>query len=271
MPINRRDFIKLSGVGLLGGLPIHSLKDSKVSSLNLTAREFHGADLSGWKKVLGDGIYAEPGEPAVNNTDIDTLHYGSYSELQANVHARRIMAHNITYQRIQDAFGLRYNYSAGFSFRLPYLPVKGKLDLNAQTLEGGIFVWDGANTRLDYGLGFQWMLNPGGSRDAKFGTMRCWTDTNGGSWENIGYSEPDTVWHELGLCFDMQKQTTAFTIDGIRYPACFTSTPKPANWGRGVLAGIQVEIISIYPGTIPGAEHKAEFKDWHWNWEPFGA
>jgi len=270
MRISRKDFFKLSGIGLLGGIKPDLHPETKDTGPAGIARELHGTDLSGWKQVLGDGIYAGPGEPAVCEADIETVHFGSYSELRANVHSRRIMAHNITYQRITDHLALQYAYSAGFQFRLPYLPEKGNHELNAQTIEGGIFAWDGADTRRDYGLGFQWILNPKGSPEAKFGTVRCWTDPGGGRWENVGYLQPDTDWHAVRLHFDIRNQTTAFTINGNTYPACFTSSPKPASWGRELAAGIQVEIISIFPGKRgSGALHKAEFKDWSWTWEPF--
>jgi hypothetical protein len=255
---------------LLGELASRSATASAQS--DAPGREFHGSDLSGWKRCLGDGVYTAPGEAPVNAGDIDTLNLGSYSELQANIHAQRIMAHNITTRRIKDRLGLSYRFNGSFQFRLPYLPEKGDYDLNAQTLEGGMFVWDGAVTRLDYGLGFQWMLNPGGAIDADFGTMRCWTSTGGGRWENVGYLEPDTSWHTAGLLFDLQQQTTSFTIDDQHYPTCFTATPKPASWGREIAPGLQMEIISLFPGERGrGALHKAEFKDWIWTWEPNSA
>jgi hypothetical protein len=179
------------------------------------------------------------------------------------------MAHNVTYLRIPDVLGLSYIYTGGFQFRLPFIPEMGNFELNAQSLEGGMFVWDGAATRLDYGLAFQWILNPWDTEDAKFGTMRCWTDTGDGQWDNVGYLEPDTAWHEVKLVLDIQRQTTAFLIDGSHFPTCFTSTPKPADWGAEIAPGLQVEIVSLYPGEVNGALHKAEFRDWYWNWESY--
>jgi len=264
--------MKLTGAGLLGGLAPRSIATSTQLSTTTPGREFHGSDLSGWKRCLGDGIFTASGEVPVNAGDIDTLNFGSYSELQANIHTRRIMAHNITTRRIRDRQGLNYRFRSSFQFSLPYLPEKGNYDLNAQTLEGGMFVWDGAVTRLDYGLAFQWMLNPGGTVDAEFGTMRCWTSSGAGRWENVGYLEPDTAWHTVRLFFDIREQTTYFTIDDQHYPTCFTAIPKPASWGREIAPGLQMEIISLFPGERGrGALHKAEFKDWIWTWEPYGA
>jgi hypothetical protein len=31
---------------------------------------------------------------------------------------------------------------------------------SAQTVDIGLFVWEGATTQLDYGTAFQWVLNP---------------------------------------------------------------------------------------------------------------
>jgi hypothetical protein len=183
------------------------------------------------------------------------------------------MAHNITFSRVMDDAAFEYIHTAGYEFRLPYLPDTGNTDLNGQTLEGGLFIWDGAATRLDYGLAFQWILNPWGTGVAEFGTIRCWTDItddDGDRWQNVGYLEPDTSWHELRLVFDCRRQTTALTIDGNHYPCCHTATPKPAEWGTEIAARLQAEIVSLYVCEQgDGLLHKAEFRNWFWLWESY--
>lgn len=257
--ITRRDFLKAcSAAGLSLAVP--------GLSNHLSTRVYQGTNFVGWEIVVGDGIYAAPGELPVNLNDIQTIHYSTHSELRANIQRRRIMAHNITFKRITDDLALQYVHICRFKFRLPYVPSTDNFDLNAQTLEGGLFVWDGRGTRLDYGLGFQWLLNPWMSN---FGEVRSWRDTNGGEWESVGHLQPNTEWHELGIAVDFHRETTLLKIDGIRYPSCFTATSRPEGWGTEIAARFQAEIISVYPEPSGiRAIHKAEFRDWSWTWEP---
>lgn len=263
--LTRRDFIKLAGAGVLSGTAnrksIQRLNDAGGTG----AKQYTGSDLSGWKVVVGDGLYTAPGESAVNFNDIETLHHGSYSELRANIQKRRIMAHNITYQRVLDSNAFDFIHTFEFLFQLPYIPTTNNTDLNAQTIEGGLFIWDGSRSRSDYGVGFQWYLNPWDG----LGELRCWSDVGGVHWQPVGRIEPDTAWRKLRMTVDYKRQTTALVIDDKHYPCCFTGTPKSADWGNGTEAGVQIEIISLWPGEQgPGTLHKAYFKDWTWQWEP---
>lgn len=268
---SRRNFMKLAGASVLGTV-IHASQtraDVTPAVTSPNTRTYQGADFSGWDVVVGDGVYAAPGEPPVSGDDIETVHHGNYSELRANIQQRRVMAHNITFKRMVEEDALNFIYYGGYKFRLPYLPATTNTDMNAQTLEGGMFIWDGGDTRLDYGLAFQWMLNPWGGSDFAFGDVRCWTDLNGGSWQKVGSLPPDTAWHELQMVFDFGRKTTALAIDGTYFPSRFTATQKSDEWGTETAPGIQAEILSIYPGEAgSGALHKAEFKDWYWIWEP---
>ncbi len=252
----RRDFLKGCSVASLGFI--------MPRSYGLSTRLYQGINFVDWEIVVGDGIYAAPGEMPVNPNDIQTVHYPTYSELRANVQRRRIMAHNITFKRIIDDLALHYVHACGFKFRLPYVPSTDNLEFNAQTLEGGLFVWDGRGARLDFGLGFQWLLNPWMSN---FGEVRAWRDTNGGQWESVGYLKPDTLWHEIRFTIDFRKETTLVKIDDVRYPSCFTAISRPDHWGPEIAARLQAEIVSVYPEPSGiRAIHKAEFKDWTWAW-----
>jgi len=98
--VTRRDFLKAcSAIGLSFTAP--------GLSNRLSTREYQGTNFTGWDIVVGDGIYAAPGEPPVSLNDIQTIHYSTYSELRANVQRRRIMAHNITFKRIIDEFAFQ--------------------------------------------------------------------------------------------------------------------------------------------------------------------
>jgi hypothetical protein len=255
--LSRREFLKIGGGSSLA--PLLALPIGAPLS-----RVYQGTDLAGWDVAVGDGLYTPPGEPPVTLEDIETKHYGTHSELRANIQKRRIVAHNITFKRVINQTAFEYVHICGFKFRVPDLPSPERFD--AQTLEGGIFIWDGSGTRLDYGLAFQWILNP---RMDSFGEMRAWTDTNDGQWERIGHLVPDTNWHDIRIVVDFQRETTAMKIDERRYPSCFAAITKPETWGPETAARVQVEIINAYaePPNIP-VTHRAEFKDWSWVWEP---
>lgn len=261
--IKRRSFIGTTTVAATSA--VIALATSKSET---KAQEFHsyqGKNLAGWDVVVGDGIYAAPGEEPVSQADIETIHTDNASELRANIRKRSIMAHNITVKTINSNDAFQYTHTCRYTFRLPYLPVKDNTELNAQTIEGGIFIWDGSGSRIDYGLGFHWILNPWLNN---FGEIGSWSDINGGQWVGVGNITPDTNWHELEIVVDFQKQTTSLKIDNKTYPSCFTGTQKPETWGRETSARIQVEIISLYPGNSGiRALHKAEVKDWFWIWE----
>ena len=259
----RREFLKLAGAGAVSGLLDPSSQARPGRRTAAAPRDESGADLSGWTVVLGDGVYAAPGEAPVTIDDIETAHDGTLSELRANILRRRIMAHNITYRRIRDSSAFDFTHLFECAFRLPYLPAIGNNDENAQTFEGGLFIWDGVTTRLDYGLAFQWGLNPW----ERFGEMRCWTDGSDEHWQPVGHLTPDMAWHHLQLILDFRRQATGFAIDGRRFPSQFVAIPKSDTWGAAISAGVQMEVISIYPGeTGAGARHRAQVKDWRWQW-----
>jgi len=268
LSINRRDLLKLISAVIAGSF-IGERKPTDAQAAPTTAplstREYQGPDLSGWEIALGDALYARDGEPPVTLDDIETVHESGYSELRANIQRRIIMAHNITFKRFVDDEAFQFIHTCTYKFRLPYLPLPDiSADLNAQTLEGGIFVWDGSETRLDYGIAFQWGLNPW----SEFGDMKTWTDTNGGEWVAVGHLTPDTEWHEVRMVVDFRREATALLIDGEHYLTHFTRTPKPETWGTETAARLQAEIVSIYPEPSGiRAMHKAEFKDWTWAWE----
>jgi hypothetical protein len=262
--ISRRDFLKLGSVLIAGGvfkdLPTYSNRPVPP----VTTR-YQGADFTGWEVALGDAIYARAGEDPVSILDIETANEGAYSELRANIQGRIIMAHNITFKRVIAPQALSFIHTCSYSFRIPYLPIQDiNANLNAQTLEGGVFVWDGKNTRLDHGMAFQWSLNPWN----EFGNIRVWTDTNGGEWVNVGELIPDIEWHHVKMVVDFRRETSALLIDNKHYLTTFTKLPKPADWDTEVAARFQAEIVSIDPEPSGmTAMHKAEFKNWKWTWE----
>ena len=136
------------------------------------------------------------------------------------------------------------------------------LDFNGQTVEGGLFVWDGFATQLDYGLAFQWVINP---FDVDYKKIRYW---DGSNWQSLGVNlDPDNKYHTIEFHLDISNYEAYLTIDNITYPQnVFSETPK-IGFGATVDARFQAETISIFPpelGTIPS--QKVNFKDWSWKW-----
>ena len=227
---------------------------------------YGGTNLDGWKTGVGDGLYVAPGESPVALTDLASDHYEEYTELSANITQRRIEAHNITGQGIVDTAAMEYIHRFEYEFRVPYIPTQAyEGGLNAQTIEGGLGLWDGQKTRQKYGIGFQWGLNPWSG----FGDLRIWTGLLRRGWVKVDQIEPDTAWHSLRIIANYRDLIASLTIDGKAMPACISICPAPEGWGNEVSIGPSAEIISIYPGpTGRGGKHLGQFRNWVWVWEP---
>ena len=239
------------------------------ASISLSPKEFSDFSLNCWEIALGDACSAGPGEPPVSLADIETVHHlsspeRSYSELFANVDRRRIVAHNITFYRVICDAAFQYIHTCGYKFRLPYTPeADANAEFNGQTIEGGIFVWDGGNTRLDYGMAFQWIVNPWLTTA---GDLNVWT---GSGWQKVDEVLPlDQEWHEVNMTVDYPNHAVTLLVDNNKCESLFTATTK-SGWGPETAARLQVEAISKYPEPEGiNAIHKVEVKDWHWTWEP---
>ncbi|MCA9926973.1 MAG: twin-arginine translocation signal domain-containing protein [Anaerolineales bacterium] len=260
MSIERRTLLKLLTAGAAGGV-IGSLKaavpDVATTSSD-TTRQYEGANLSGWEVTLGDSLYNCSGALAVTLADIETVHQNTYSELKANIAPRKIRAHNITFKRFVDDTALNFVHIGGYKFRLPYLPQPDiGTELNGQTIEGGLFVWDGVMEVLDKGIAFQWVVNPWNP-----GSINTWDGTG---WVEVGTLALDTAWHEVMLVVDYQHELTALKLDGTPIPTLFSRTAK-GGWDSNIAARLQAEIISvdIEDACNMQAMHQAEFKDWYW-------
>ncbi|MEM6829009.1 MAG: hypothetical protein AAF551_00745 [Bacteroidota bacterium] len=226
-------------------------------------RSESGVNLSTWEVVVGDGLYHASGEAPVNDGDIKTVHRTRKSVLKANILNRRIMAHNITFRRIFDAVAMTDRHVAKYRFKIPYIISTANIDRNGQTVEGGLFVWDGPATRLDYGLAFQWVTNPW---DPAYKQLSYW---DGNGWSDLGVSlEPDTRYHDVTYELDIPNAEAFLTIDGIRFNQnIFSQTPKAPDWGTDVEARFQAETISLFPAeTGPVPLQRINFKNWSWEW-----
>ena len=264
--MNRRTFLQMLSTSTVSGVALHQWAETRAAVPSSGQQIYQAQDLNGWEVALGDGLYTAPNQPPVAPSDIETIHLGTQSELRANTTMRGVMAHNITFKRIIDENALSYIHLSEYEFRLPFIPSTVSWPSNAQTLEASFFVWDGIQTRLDYGMAFQWILNPWLS---SFGTIRVWTDLNGGEWHDAGYLAPDMGWHRMQMVVDYQQQSTALLIDGFPFLSAFAVIPKPATWDHHVAARLAAEIISLYPGNSGAAPmHVAEFRHWRWRWLP---
>jgi len=269
MSISRRSILRIVPIAaagfMTGRMPINNIR----ASTSLSSKEYSGSSLNGWEIALGDALYARSGESPVALDDIETVHHltspeRSYTELFANVNRRVIMAHNITFYRIIDNAAFQYIHTCGYRFRLPYSSQADvDAEINGQTIEGGIFVWDGSRSQLDYGMAFQWIVNPWMA-----GELNIWT---GSEWQHVGnldLADDAQQWHEVEMIVDYPRQATTLLIDKTQYQSLFTATSK-SGWGIETAARLQAEVISIYPEPAGiKAVHKAQFKDWYWSWEP---
>jgi hypothetical protein len=254
-----------SGAAVASTIILPAVASAGASAAGPAESTIGGTDLTGWESVLGDGLYTAPGLAPVSSADIAIRHSGASSTLRANTAQRGVMAHNIAFRRSIDASLFEFRHACSFSFRLPYLPTTGAWPDNAQTLEGGFFIWDGGATRLDYGLAFQWVLNPW---MPTFGAIRCWSGTQ---WLSLGYLTPDTNWHTAQLSFDRRAMQAGLLLDGSPVPIALTSTVKD-GWGTETAARLQAEVISLWPGSSTVApSHRAEFRDWSWTRSPYTA
>lgn len=261
--MNRRRFLELTGVAAAAGVGVTVLGGSPAGAETVTTMT--GSDLTGWEVALGDGLWAAAGQTPPNVGDITTDHHSTYSELRANISQRGVMAHNITFRRDINPAHLSTVHAVSFDFSMPYVPSPSAWPDNAQTVEGGFFVWDGPASRLDYGLAFQWVLNPWMS---SFGDIRTWSNIDGGRWVTSGHLNPDTEWHRSEFILDSAAGTCALLIDGAQIPAAFTANPK-SGWGTEVAARLQTEVISLWPGDNPNPpSHRARFRNWSWSCIP---
>jgi len=224
---------------------------------------YSGLSFSGWDVVVGDANYVVSGEYPITINDIGTLNTDSMSVLSANLEGRKIMTHNITYKKIvgNDLFQMRHK--AAYEFKIPYDVSTQNIVNNGQTVEGGLFIWDGENTELDYGLAFQWVTNPW---DPEFGNIRYW---DGDSWKYLTYLEVDTIYHKVLFDLDFSTNEAYLTIDGVQYSQnIFSSTPK-IGWGTTIDARFQAEVISIFPSStsLTTAVQEIYFKNWRWEGE----
>jgi len=221
-----------------------------------------GVNLDNWTVSLGDGNYAAPGESPVSLTDIKTVDGTKKSTLKANILNRRIMVHNITYHKIVEPTAMTDTHVAIYKLKIPYVISTSNIDFNGQTVEGGLFVWDGSDTQLDYGLAFQWVINP---FDVDYKKIRYW---DGSSWQSLGVSlEPDNKYHTIEFQLDIPNSEAYLKIDSIAYAQNVFSQTTKIGFGTTVDARFQAETISIYPpvtGTIPS--QKVNFKNWSWEW-----
>lgn len=222
-----------------------------------------GTDLAGWTTVVGDGVWAGPGQAPVTTSDLGVAHLGGHSLLEANVNSRGVMAHNITFDRVTDPTGMAKLNSVEAEFRIPFVPQQGGAPYCAQTFEVGQFVWDGAATRRDYGWALQWVLNPW---LPDFGVVRAWSMTSAGvDWVPVGYLEPDINWHSL-RCTYRPFGVVDVLLDGVDLGVTESVTEKDPTWGSTVDSRLQFEIISLWPGSNPSAPpHRAEVRNWQWH------
>jgi hypothetical protein len=236
------------------------------------SRSYTGSDLLGWTTVVGDGVYAAPGEAGVSTDDIAVTNSGGFATLSANTRRRVVMAHTLAFTRVTDLAATSARHEVGFLFRMPYVPEVAAPDPVGQTVEGGFFVWDGAGSRLDQGAAFQWRVNPWAP---DFGQVFAWSaDADSGTWVPIGTLAVDTTWHEMRIDLDLRpdRQRCRLDIDGVVGSDLLARETKP-DFLDDVSARLQVEIISVdpQPSNQIRSIHVGQFANWSWRWTAAGS
>lgn len=231
------------------------------------ARTMSGANLEGWRTVLGDSRHTAAGLATVNSDDIVTTHSAGYSELVANRHGRGVMAHNTTYNRLVDDNALDMIHEASAYVRTPVTPQQVSGMPNGQTVEMALFVWDGKNSRRDIGLALQWVINPWSKN---FGALRTWTssgDTSRWSPDPVAWLDPNDEWQFVEMRLHPSQRDASLAINGLEIPAQCTETTKPDNWAWATAAAVSVELISIWPDDrVTAPTTRLECRDWTWDW-----
>lgn len=272
--MNRRKFLQLTTAGAAAGavgLGLPTMASAQTGAPATPAgttgapiRSYSGTDLDNWEMAVGDGTWAATGQAPVAMSDLAANHVGTHSTLSANVWQRGVMAHNISFRRIIDTEALNNVHAASYEFRLPFMPEIGAWPHNAQTIEGGFFVWDGGGSRKDIGVGFQWLLNPWMSDQ---GDVRYWHRGQGGRWKPGGFLTPDTEWHRIEFVVDPTRNEGIVTLDGVEMANHWVAEDKEESWGTETAARLQAELISIWPGDNAVApSHQAEYRNWYWDW-----
>lgn len=265
--MQRREFLKKSaavaGLAAAGGLALPATASAAQDAPRFVMRE--GSDLAGWNTVLGDGVGSPREGHRARRSDVDRIDHGTHSELVGNANRRPVMAHAIAFTRLWNMPSFANKHHGTAHFRIPVVPTMQNWDRFAiQTVEVGVFVWDGPSTRLDYGVAMQWVLNPW---IPEFGDLRAWTQNeNGPEWVTVGHLEPDTEWHEVDMSYRPDGHGTELRVDGTDYEVEETFTVKHDHWGRTIDGRFQLEVVSCWPGEHDEiAPARAEFRDWSWS------
>mgnify|MGYP007070989602 CR=1 FL=1 len=183
--ITRRVFFQ-NATSLLASTAIAGTWAQRVASAQSTAqplasdagswggtRMMAGKNLLNWHCQLGDASSDVRSGQAPNVGDITIVDATENSSIYANIARRDIVAHNISCLRIREVTAFDYLHHCQYKFRIPYQIRKPaspsenpQITDFAETIEGGLFCWDGLGTqdpngnRYDYGLGYQIVVNP---------------------------------------------------------------------------------------------------------------
>jgi hypothetical protein len=261
-PLSRRRAVQALGATITEAALHRAPAASAAAGALPGARRYAGTDLAGWQVLVGDA--ARVGQPAVEQADIETLHFSSHSDVRANIRSRAdVMVHNLTFEKFIDPRAFDYIHICQYQFRVPYMPTTANTTQNAQTIEGNIQLWDGQVRQRMHTVAFQWVINPFAGNA---GAVQCWT---GRGWQEVWSLPIDTAWHTMRMLLDPRHEACDLTLDGVHIPSCYVIEPK-ANFGADISAALAAEAVSIDPGALytGGKQHTAQFRDWSWEWEP---
>jgi hypothetical protein len=81
--------------------------------------------------------------------------------------------------------------------------------------------------------------------------------------------EPDNEWHRFEARVDHNRNNASLWIDGEIISAAYTRRTKPDSWGTETAARLQVEAISLDPGSAMAAPMQTvDVRNWTWDLVP---
>jgi hypothetical protein len=165
--------------------------------------------------------------------------------------------HNITYLEKSYVNILEGVHTASYSFQIPSLDT-------GRTVEGGLFIWVGGETRLDYGTAFQLIVEKG---DKDYEKLYYWTGSGpGNEWKYSGKKVKlyNDFFYKVTYTVNCNRRDANIIFEGkdefYVFTDIFSETTKDKTWSDITVARLQAECISK-----DGMKYKVNFKNYIWS------
>jgi hypothetical protein len=265
----------------LAASPAHAEPNGQGSSANTPGyvRVEGGHNFSDFKLLVGANNGSSDGR-AVNRSDVNWIVNAHAMTLRANIAKRGALAHALAY--VPQPTDMTATQTASYTFSTPTAS-EATAKYKGETVEGALWVWDGANTRKDYGVAWQWLQNP---YSGKTGQLRVWKD---GVWTATGLVvAPDTADHTVAMVVNPTTQVATITFDGVNLPtalqtvkhnvarsaADLTESKGYEDFGNDTTVRLQAEVVSMWTGNEgdaqgghdDGRNDRPAYSEWRASW-----